>query len=51
MGDAEDERKLPVSPTIGLALGVATVGVIVFGIIPMPLVEAARDAAEIFATT
>ncbi len=51
LGDAEDERKLPVSPTIGLALGVATVGVIVFGIIPMPLVEAARDAAEIFATT
>jgi hypothetical protein len=32
-----------------MALGAATIGVIVFGIIPMPLMSAAQDAVEIFA--
>ncbi len=50
LGEARGEARLPVSPTVGLALGVATLGVIVFGIVPTPLVEAAREAAAIFAT-
>ena len=51
LGEAEEERRLAISPTVGLALGVATVGVIVFGIIPTPLVDAAREAAAIFAAS
>ncbi len=49
LGEAEDERRLPVAPTVALALGVATLGVLVFGIVPMPLVDAAREAAAVFA--
>ena len=49
MGDAEEDQKFHVSPSITMALGAATIGVIVFGIIPMPLMSAAQDAVEIFA--
>ena len=49
MGDAEEDKKFRASPSITMALGAATIGVIVFGIIPMPLMSAAQDAAEIFA--
>ena len=51
LGEAEEEQKLRISPTVALALGVATVGVIVFGVIPAPLVDAAREAAAIFAAS
>ncbi len=49
MGDAEEDQKFRASPSITMALGAATIGVIVFGIIPMPLMSAAQDAVEIFA--
>jgi NADH-quinone oxidoreductase subunit N len=44
-----DGVKIRTTPSIGMALGVATLGVFVFGIIPMPLISAAHDAVEIFA--
>jgi NADH-quinone oxidoreductase subunit N len=37
------------TPSIGLSLGVATAGVFVFGVLPMPLISAAKDAVVIFA--
>ncbi|MCC7363635.1 MAG: NADH-quinone oxidoreductase subunit N [Dehalococcoidia bacterium] len=48
LGDAEGADRVRVSPSIGLSLGVATLGVLVFGILPTPLISAAKDAAEIF---
>tara|TARA_B100001123_G_scaffold430326_1_gene550094 strand:- start:2433 stop:3893 length:1461 start_codon:yes stop_codon:yes gene_type:complete len=51
LGEAEEEERLAISPTIAVALGISTVGVIVFGIFPTPLVDAAREAAAIFATS
>lgn len=48
LGDPEEETAIRVSPTIALALGAATLGVFVFGVIPMPLISAAREAAGIF---
>lgn len=48
LGDAEDESAVRLSPSIGVALLAATAGVLIFGIIPAPLIEAARDAAEVF---
>jgi NADH-quinone oxidoreductase subunit N len=49
LGESSDGAKIPTSPSIGMALGVATIGVLVFGIVPMPLISAAHDAVEIFA--
>lgn len=49
MGEAEENQKFRTSPSITMALGAATIGVLVFGIIPMPLMSAAQDAVEIFA--
>lgn len=49
LGDAEGRERVPTTPTIGLSLGVAALGVLVFGIIPMPLISAAQDAVAIFA--
>lgn len=49
LGESEEERPVALSPTIGLALGVTTVGVIVFGVFPAPLVDAANEAAQVFA--
>ncbi|GMV84982.1 MAG: hypothetical protein AMXMBFR80_08390 [Dehalococcoidia bacterium] len=49
MGEAEEHQKFRASPSITMALGAATIGVLVFGIIPMPLMSAAQDAVEIFA--
>lgn len=48
-GEPDETGRLRVSPTLGLSLGVATLGVLVFGIIPMPLISAAENAVEIFA--
>lgn len=46
-GGDENTERVPTSPSIGLSLGAATLGVLVFSIIPMPLMSAARDAAEV----
>ncbi len=48
LGDAEDEETIRTTPSIGMALGVATLGVLIFGILPMPLISAAENAVEIF---
>ncbi len=47
LGDAEDAERVRTSPSIGLSAGLATLGVFVFGVLPNPLLEAARDAAEV----
>jgi NADH-quinone oxidoreductase subunit N len=49
LGDAEEGDTVRLSPTIGLSAGIATLGVFVFGIIPGPLLEAAQEAADVFA--
>lgn len=49
LGDAPDSRPIRTSPSIRLSLGVTTLGVFVFGVLPMPLISAAKDAAHIFA--
>lgn len=49
LGDPEDERTIRTTPSIGMALGAATLGVLIFGIVPMPLISAAESAVEIFA--
>jgi NADH-quinone oxidoreductase subunit N len=49
VGGTEEGVPIRTSPSIGLSLGVAAAGVFIFGILPMPLISAARDAAEIFA--
>ncbi len=49
LGDAEGAEKVKTSPSIGLSLGVAMLGVFIFGVLPMPLITAAQNAAEIFA--
>lgn len=49
LGDAEEGQQFRPSPSILMALGASTVGVLVFGIIPSPLMTAAQDAVEIFA--
>jgi NADH-quinone oxidoreductase subunit N len=47
--DPENPEKVRTTPAIGLSLGVTTVGVLVFGILPMPLISAAERAVDIFA--
>jgi NADH-quinone oxidoreductase subunit N len=49
LGDAESEVRVRATPSVALALGAATLGVLVFGIIPMPLISAAHEAAGAFA--
>ena len=49
LGEAEEAQKFRPSPSILMALGASTVGVLVFGIIPSPLMTAAKDAVEVFA--
>ena len=50
LGDAEEGvAAIRPTPSIGLSLSVATLGVFVFGIVPMPLISAAKDAVAIFA--
>ena len=50
LGASEETGKLRTSPAIGLSLSAAVVGVLVFGIVPMPLISAAEHAVTIFAT-
>ena len=49
LGEAEDGKTIRTSPSIGMALSAATLGVLIFGILPMPLISAAENAVEIFA--
>ncbi len=49
LGDAEGAERVKTSPSIGLSLGVAMLGVFIFGVLPMPLITAAQNAAGIFA--
>ncbi len=46
---AQSDEPVPATVPIMIALGVATAGVIAFGIFPSPLMEAAREAASVFA--
>ena len=46
-GEPVEEGSFRVSPPLAVALAVATAGVLVFGIIPAPLIDAAREAAEV----
>jgi NADH-quinone oxidoreductase subunit N len=49
LGDAEGQPKISLTPSIGLALTAAVAGVLVFGIYPAPLIDAAQEAAGVFA--
>ena len=49
LGEPEDGQSIKTTPAIGMALGVTAIGVLVFGIVPMPLISAAENAAAIFA--
>jgi NADH-quinone oxidoreductase subunit N len=49
LGDAEGSPRVVTTPSIGLALSAAVLGVLVFGVYPAPLLEAAKDAAGVFA--
>jgi hypothetical protein len=49
LGDAEGSSRVVTTPSIGLALSAAVLGVLVFGVYPAPLLEAAKDAAGVFA--
>lgn len=49
LGDADEGSAFRASPSIAVALAVTTAGVLVFGVLPAPLIDAAQDAASIFA--
>lgn len=49
LGEPEDDAPVRTTPPIGISMAVATAGVFVFGVIPMPLISAAKDAVQIFA--
>ncbi len=50
LGEAEDGKSFSTSPSIAVALGATTLGVLIFGIIPMPLISAAENAVEALRT-
>lgn len=47
-GEPADARSIAVPATLKLALGVAVAGILVIGIAPTPLLDAAREAAAVF---
>ncbi|GIW17514.1 MAG: NADH-quinone oxidoreductase subunit N [Tepidiforma sp.] len=49
LGEPGTEQRFRASPSIAVALTATAAGVLVFGIVPAPLMSAARDAVEIFA--
>ena len=49
LGPAPSEERVPVSWSLSFALGVSTVGVLVIGIVPTPLISAAERAVNVFA--
>jgi len=48
MDDASSSQSLTTSPSLKLALAVAVAGILFVGIVPSPLLHAARDAAAVF---
>lgn len=49
LGEPEESAPIRTAAPASIALAVATIGVVVFGVFPDPLISAARDAAAIFA--
>jgi NADH-quinone oxidoreductase subunit N len=49
LGEAEEGAKVSMSPSIGVALGAAVLGVLVFGVYPLPLIDAAQEAVGVLA--
>jgi NADH-quinone oxidoreductase subunit N len=49
LGEPKESEPIRTATPISIALAVATIGVVVFGVIPGPLISAAQDAADIFA--
>lgn len=47
LGEPKDEAPIPTATPMLIAMGITTVGVLVFGVIPGSLMSAARDAAQI----
>jgi NADH-quinone oxidoreductase subunit N len=47
-GEPSDGRSIAVPGTLKVALAVAVAGILVIGIAPSPLIDAARDAAAVF---
>ncbi len=45
---APSEERIPASWPLGFALGVATLGVLVMGVVPTPLISAAERAVNVF---
>jgi NADH-quinone oxidoreductase subunit N len=48
LDEAQSSESLATSPSLKLALAVAVVGIVAVGIVPSPLLHAARDAAAVF---
>ena len=42
---------MPTTNALKLALGVAVAGILVIGIVPSPLLDAAKDAADVFGSS
>jgi NADH-quinone oxidoreductase subunit N len=49
LGEADEGQQFRPSPSILMALGASTAGVLIFGIIPSPIMTAAREAVEALA--
>ncbi len=49
LAEPRSSEGIPTSYALRLALAVAVAGIIVVGIVPSPLLNAARDAASVFA--
>lgn len=49
LGEAPDEGRVLPAPSLGLAVGVSTLGVLMFGVWPTPLLNAAERAVDVFA--
>ena len=48
LGGAEGQERVPTSSTIGFSMGAAALGVLVFSVIPSPLLTVAEHAVSIF---
>jgi NADH-quinone oxidoreductase subunit N len=49
MGEPVTREAIPTSAAVKLALGVAVAGILFVGVMPSPLLNAAKDAAQVFA--
>ena len=48
LAEPVSSERLPISPALGLSLAVAVAGIVFVGIVPSPLLNAAKDAAAVF---